>query len=58
MKIDYIVPSSVSSAGKVVASRNVTLYHYVGRVNVICSFHSRQRGESDPCALGYGRRVI
>lgn len=38
--------------------RNVGLYHYVGCVNVICSFHSRQRGESDPRALGYGRRVI
>lgn len=53
-----IMPSSVSSVGKVVARGNITLYHYVGRVNVICSFHSRQRGESDPCALRYESRVI
>lgn len=46
---------SVSSVGNVVASGNVTLYHDVGRVNVICSFHSGQRGQSDPCALRYRR---
>lgn len=29
----------------------ITLYHYVGCINVICSFHARQSGESNPCSL-------
>lgn len=35
-------------------SQTFTLYHYVGCINVICSLHSRQSGESDPCSLRCG----